>query len=72
MASVQHVDEMPVTPRTVTLTEATAAFEAWGTAYRDNPDAFLSPEAVAGMEVWSVAKAQAIHFMQLLHFNGQK
>lgn len=66
------VDAMPVSPRTLTLTEAAKAFEAWETAYRENPQAFIHPDVTARSGVSDVSHERAVYFMQLLHFNGQK
>ena len=52
--------------RLITLELATQAFEAWETAFRQNPDQFYSAEDWAAMEVATVAQKQAIHFLALL------
>ena len=53
-------------PQTISLEQATSAFEAWEQDYRDNPETFYTPEEVARLSVASVSESRAIHFMALL------
>ena len=53
-------------PTTLTLAQATQAFDDWETAYRANPETFYTKAEDAAMEVATLSQQRAIHFLALL------
>lgn len=54
----------------ITEAAATQAFHLWETDLRERPDAYLTPDEVARLEVADLATSRAIHFMALLRQGG--
>jgi len=54
----------------ITVEQLTAAFAAWESGYRANPENFMTEAEVAAMEVADVSEARAIYFYALLRDVG--